>query len=492
MASPTSTTSQLIRPPAVAGMFYPSNPKELEASVQYYLSEAAAKFGPAAESAPKAIIAPHAGYVYSGLTAAAVYNRLAPARDIIKRVVILGPCHRVAVNGLALPSTEVFATPLGEVPLDLDAVASIIALPQVEIFNDTHVEDHSLEVHLPFLQKVLGDFSIVPMIVGQANPQEVAEVLETLWGGPETLILISSDLSHYLAYDRAKALDDQTRQAIERLDAAALNSEQACGRHSIKGLLQLAQKKGLSAKTADVRNSGDTAGTKDRVVGYGSWYFEEGGSEAATAKDDFGAETRDMLATHGQTLLHVAAAAILTHLNKTGPMKLTLKEFAEPLRDHAACFVSLNKDNQLRGCIGSIQAWRPLITDVAENACKAAFQDRRFKKLTKAELEKSDISLSISVLSPQPQMSFNDEADFLSQLQPGIDGIVLQEGKQRGVFLPVVWEQLPEPEKFLSHLKRKAGLKEDYWSETIQAWRYVTEGISSTDLPSDAPLWQQD
>jgi MEMO1 family protein len=492
MAAPSSTSSQLIRPPAVAGMFYPSNPKELEASIQYYLSEAAAKFEPAGETAPKAIIAPHAGYVYSGLTAAAVYNRLAPARDIIKRVVILGPCHRVAVNGLALPSTEVFATPLGEVPLDMDAVASIIALPQVEIFNDTHIEDHSLEVHLPFLQKVLGEFSIVPMIVGQASPEQVAEVLETLWGGPETLILISSDLSHYLAYDRAKALDEQTRQAIERLDAGALNSEQACGRHSIKGLLQVAQKKGLTAKTADVRNSGDTAGTKDRVVGYGSWYFEESGTDNVTAKDDFGAATRDLLAAHGQTLLHVAATAILTHLNKTGPMKLSLKEFAEPLQDHGACFVTLNKDDQLRGCIGSIQAWRPLLTDVAENACKAAFQDRRFKKLSKAEIENSDITMSISVLSPQTQMSFTDEADFLSQLQPGIDGIVLQEGQQRGVFLPVVWEQLPEPEKFLSHLKRKAGLKEDYWSETMQAWRYVTEGIYSTDLPPDAPLWQQD
>jgi AmmeMemoRadiSam system protein B len=216
-------------------MFYPSNPKELVATVEHYLTEAAAKFG-AGEAAPKAIIAPHAGYVYSGLTAAAVYNRLAPARDIIKRVIIMGPCHRVAVNGLALPSTEVFQTPLGDVPLDMDAAAEIISLPQVSIFNDTHVSDHSLEVHLPFLQKVLDDFAIVPMIVGQATPEQVAEVLDILWGGPETLILISSDLSHYLTYDKAKAMDDKTRQAIERLDAVALGNEQACGRHSIKGL----------------------------------------------------------------------------------------------------------------------------------------------------------------------------------------------------------------------------------------------------------------
>ncbi len=494
MASGTNLDSSLIRRPAVAGMFYPSNPKELEASVQYYLNEAAAKFDQAS-SAPKAIIAPHAGYVYSGLTAAAVYNRLAPARDIIKRVIILGPCHRVAVNALALPSTEVFQTPLGDVPLDMDAVAEIIGLPQVEIYNDTHVEDHSLEVHLPFLQKVLGDFAIVPMIVGQATPEQVAEVLDTLWGGPETLILISSDLSHYLSYDQAKALDDQTREAIERLDPMALGNNQACGRHSIKGLLMLAREKGLSVKTADIRNSGDTAGTKDKVVGYGSWYFEESSSKTAKAETDFGAATRNLLAEHGPTLLHTAAAAILAHLTSTGPMRLNFKEFAKPLQDHGACFVTLYEKENLRGCIGSIQAWRPLLTDVAENACKAAFQDSRFQKLTLAEIESGDITMSISVLSPQTKMSFSSEEDFISQLQPGIDGIVLQEGdgkniQNRGVFLPVVWEQLPEPKTFLNHLKRKAHLPEDYWSNTILAWRYVTEGVSSKDLPADQPLWQ--
>jgi MEMO1 family protein len=490
MAFAPDTQKNLIRPPAVAGMFYPSNPKELEAAVAYYLNEAATKFE-AATFAPKAIIAPHAGYVYSGLTAAAVYNRLAPAKGVIKRVIILGPCHRVAVKGMALPSTQAFQTPLGDVPLDMEAAAKIVGLPQVEIFNDTHVEDHSLEVHLPFLQKVLGDFSIVPMIVGQASPEQVAEVLEILWGGPETLILISSDLSHYLPYDNARALDDQTRQAIERLDSVALGNEQACGRHSIKGLLLLAREKGLSVKTADVRNSGDTAGTKDKVVGYGSWYFEESAAGDKTESNDFGAATRDILSSHGTTLLHIGASAILAHLSGSGPMRLSLAEFADPLRDHGACFVTLNKAGQLRGCIGSVQAWRPLITDVAENACKAAFQDNRFAKLTRDEIESGDITMSISVLSPQTPMSFSSEADFLGQLQSGVDGIVLQEGQKRGVFLPVVWDQLPDPQKFLSHLKRKAGLPEDYWSDTLQAWRYVTEGVSSIDLPADQPLWDR-
>ena len=473
-------------------MFYPSNAKELEASLSFYLSEAEAKIQTAEQSIPKAIIAPHAGYIYSGLTAAAAYNAVQPAHDVIRRVIILGPCHRVAVRGLALPSAEAFGTPLGNVPLDMDAVASIIGLPQVSIFDDTHHQDHSLEVHLPFLQSVLDDFSIVPLIVGQATPEQVAEVLKLLWGGPETLIVISSDLSHYLTYDQANKIDGRTAQAIERLDPVALGDDQACGRHSIKGLMVVAREKGLKVTTAHVCNSGDTAGSKDKVVGYGSWLFTEGDGADVSAEDDFGAETRDILNQHGETLLRFAAMAVQNHLNKSGPLRIDLKEVDPALARDGACFVSLDKDGKLRGCIGSIQAWRPLITDVAENACKAAFQDTRFTPLTHQELVDHQITMSISVLSPQVPMSFTDEEDLVGQLRSGIDGVVLQDGKKRGVFLPVVWEQLPEPQKFFNNLKRKAGLPEDYWSTTLKAWRYVTESVYSKNLPPDAPLWKLD
>ena len=489
----------LVRPPAVAGMFYPSNPKELAASVEFYLSEAAANIDVATSTPPKAIIAPHAGYVYSGLTAAAAYNSLRPIADKITRVVMMGPCHRVGVAGLALPSTQAFDTPLGRVPVDMDAAAKIVNLHQVQIFDDTHKNDHVLEVHLPFLQTILGEFSIVPMIVGQAAPDDVAEVLELLWGGDETLILISSDLSHYLAYDEAQKIDDSTRQAIERLDALALGNQQACGRHSIKGLMQVARSKGLEVTTADIRNSGDTVGSKDKVVGYGSWLFTEasgagksatGGTAKQNAEDKFGDATQAILDQHGDTLMMVAAKAIQNTLAKKGPLRINLASFPKELQDHGACFVTLNKDGKLRGCIGSIQAWRPLVTDVAENACKAAFQDTRFPNLSAQELTDSDISLHISVLSPQSPMSFSSEEDLVSQLRPGVDGIVLVEGKKRGVFLPVVWESLPEPQKFLNHLKRKAGLPEDYWSDTLQAFRYATRGVSSEDLPEGTNLWQ--
>lgn len=255
------------RPAAVAGLFYPSDADELRRDLGDMLKQAAASEA----AGPKAIIAPHAGYMYSGPVAASAYAKLTPLRDLVKRVVLLGPAHRVAVRGLALSSADAFVTPLGSVPLDKQAEADILDLPQVGVMDASHAQEHSLEVQLPFLQTVLADFSLVPIVVGETTPQQVAEVLERLWGGPETLIVISSDLSHYLDYDTASERDRRTSQAIERLQYDALNYDDACGRAPIAGLLYLAQQKGLSVKAIDVRNSGDTAGSREQVVGYGSY-----------------------------------------------------------------------------------------------------------------------------------------------------------------------------------------------------------------------------
>ena len=486
---PLNTVMQNIRPPAIAGTFYPSNPHELKVTVKYFLNEAE-KYIDNTTIIPKAIIAPHAGYIYSGLTAAAVYNRLKPAREKIKRVVILGPCHRVATKGLALPSAEIFQTPLGDVHIDTDAIASIKDLDYVEIFNETHAEDHSIEIHLPFLQTILDSFKLVPLIVGDTNPEKVAEILDILWGGPETLILISSDLSHYLNYNQATLLDRQTCKAIEQMNPNAIGREQACGRHSIKGLLMLGKEKGLVVKIADMRNSGDTAGTKDRVVGYGSWYFEENYGENNKNKAEAESAMSDILEQHGEKLLRLAASAIFSQLLHPETKNFKLPILNEVLTDTGASFITLSKKDQLRGCIGSLQATKPLIKDIIENACKAAFEDPRFPRLTIEEVRSGDIEISISILSSQTQIYFSNEADLLSKLQPGIDGIILKEGTQcRSVFLPSVWEQIPSPKQFINHLKLKAGLPEDYWSNTIEAWRYTTKSKSSINLPSDQPLW---
>ena len=267
MTAPATTGT---RPPAVAGMFYPAAPEALARMLDTMLAAARPADGPP----PKALIAPHAGYVYSGPVAASAYALLRPAREAIRRVVLLGPAHRVAVHGLALPAAARFATPLGSVALDRDALAMLRGMPQVTVSDEAHALEHAIEVHLPFLQTVLRTFTLVPLAVGHAAPDAVAAVLEALWGGPETLIVVSSDLSHYHPYAQARQLDHATAQAIlaSRTD---ISHEQACGATPVAGLALVAQRRGLRPVLLDLRNSGDTAGDRHRVVGYGAFAYHE-------------------------------------------------------------------------------------------------------------------------------------------------------------------------------------------------------------------------
>jgi MEMO1 family protein len=268
-----------IRPAVVAGRFYPADPAELRDVINLLLAQAPPATGPA----PKAIIAPHAGYLYSGPIAASAYAQLAPVRDTVKRVVLLGPSHFVALEGLASTSAEAFATPLGIVPVDGEALRQIAPLPQVKLLDEAHAHEHSLEVQLPFLQTVLRHFALVPLAVGDASADEIGQVLEALWGGPETRLVISSDLSHYYDSQAAQRLDRSTAKAIEALKPEGIGEDQACGRIPIRGLLQTARRHGLRARTIDLRNSGDTAGPRDQVVGYGAFIFEESGSSSSSS-----------------------------------------------------------------------------------------------------------------------------------------------------------------------------------------------------------------
>jgi MEMO1 family protein len=257
--------------PAVSGLFYPADPTTLARSVKDLLTDARREDAP---RLPKAIIAPHAGYIYSGPIAASAYALIEPLRSRIRRVVLLGPTHRVAVRGLALPGCAWFQTPLGRVEIDAEAVALVRAMPQITVSADAHALEHSLEVHLPFLQTVLSEFKLLPLAVGYAEPADVARVLDALWGGDETLIVVSSDLSHYLAYRDAQEIDRATAQSIVDL-RSDIDHEQACGATPVAGLAISGRQHGLHARLIDLRNSGDTAGDKDRVVGYGAFAFYE-------------------------------------------------------------------------------------------------------------------------------------------------------------------------------------------------------------------------
>jgi AmmeMemoRadiSam system protein B len=267
-----------VRPPAVDGLFYPGEEGALRDTVLRLLAGVEAGTANDVRASrdqdtppPKAVVAPHAGYVYSGSVAASAYSRLGSLKGMVTRVVLLGPAHRYPLRGLAAHSATAFQTPLGTVPLDTGSIEEARRFSQVLVLDEAHEGEHSLEVHLPFLQMVLGDFSLVPLVVGEARAEEVAEVLRTLWGGPETLIVVSSDLSHFLSYDQAAALDGLTAQAIETLEPEEIGHDQACGRIPLSGLLLLAREKCMRVERMDLRSSGDTAGPRNQVVGYGSW-----------------------------------------------------------------------------------------------------------------------------------------------------------------------------------------------------------------------------
>ena len=259
------------RPTAVAGLFYPANANELADLVNIELSTATVK----PEHHPLAIIVPHAGYIYSGSTAASVFKYLEALRSSIKRVLLIGPSHRVPFQGLALSNADFFQTPLGPIRIDKHAQEKLLTVPDIHILNQAHANEHSLEVQLPFLQQVLDDFALIPIVAGHASPELVAQAIDAVWDGNETLVVISSDLSHYHDYKTAQQLDNFTSRAIVELDYTAIQSANACGYVGINGLLLFAQQHHLKASTVKLCNSGDTAGDKDSVVGYGAYLFEE-------------------------------------------------------------------------------------------------------------------------------------------------------------------------------------------------------------------------
>jgi len=441
-----------VRPAAVAGTFYPGNARALADEVDELLGGAEA-LAPRV-GFPKALIVPHAGYIYSGAVAAGAYDAARAARGVVRRVVLLGPVHRVAVRGLATTSDEAFATPLGSIPIDRQALASLKDLPQVVTSDAAHALEHSLEVQLPFLQKTLGAFSLVPFAVGQASVAEVAQVLERLWGGPETLIVISTDLSHYHAYDEARRIDGNTISRIAGF-ATDLDHEEACGATPLNGFLSLSKKKNLSLKLLAACNSGDTAGGRDRVVGYSAFGLYEGGEPS--------------LDEAGRALTALARNAIEKSLFGTTEIKSDLPW----LQQCGATFVTLTKDGQLRGCIGSLEAARPLGADVAENALGAAFRDPRFPRLAADEWPRCRVE--VSLLSAPKRMEFADEADLLAQLEPGVDGVILECDGRRATFLPQVWESLPDKRAFMAELMKKAGLPADTRLGRCRVSRYRVE-----------------
>ena len=444
-----------IRKAAVAGTFYPSDPQELRETIQDFYDNA--------EDQPatgKVLIAPHAGYIYSGPIAASCYGPLRKRADEISRVILLGPSHYVGFHGMAVPECDFYETPLGNIKIDQEARETALNCEEVLSFDQAHLQEHSLEVHLPFLKESLNDFEFLPIVVGACNPKKVADLIKSLWAGSETLIVISTDLSHFKDYKDASKSDRNTCSKIETLDIN-FDHNDACGSTPVKGLILAAKDKGIIPKLIDLRNSGDTSGNKSRVVGYASFICDQEKNL-----------TTVLSKSQKKTLLQLARHAIASKLGVES-VKPDISDLPE---DKVSTFVTLKLNGELRGCIGTLSAHRTLLEDVEGNAISAAFKDPRFGPLSAKEL--IDSKISISLLTEPEDIQFDSEKDLLEKIRPGVDGLILSDNYNRGTFLPSVWEELPDKELFWKHLKRKAGLPIDYWSSTLQVQRYTSVYIA--------------
>lgn len=511
------SVNPITRPAAVAGSFYPAQADRLRSSVQALLMDAQGRINKENFSDnPQALIVPHAGYIYSGNIAASAYVSL-PAPEKIRRVLLLGPAHRVSFHGVASPDCDRFETPLGEIQLDTRALYQLKQQLLIKDDKKAHHSEHSLEVQLPYLQETLGKFELVPLLVGNVPPQHIAQIIDDLVDEylqeglslDNFLTIVSSDLSHFHEYQTANIKDKSTSEAICQR-SSSLSGDEACGCRAINGLMMSNFAAQLAVQCIERGNSGDTCGNKDRVVGYGAFALTSKTRSDSTSltnrttaakrhlsetspkqqapsvlkpeptdrETDRSYQPIKLNASEKRFLLNLARSAIEHHLNPD--MKLLSGSIPEIVNNNWSCFVTLQKHGELRGCMGALQAYQPLYFDVIEHAQSAAFRDYRYQPVTEDELKFIDIE--ISVLSSEYPIEFSSERDFLQQMTPGQDGITIESGHHRATFLPTVWDQLKTADEFLLHLKQKAGLTVGAWPDDIKAWRYSTAQFSEKDF----------
>ena len=455
-----------------AGVFYPSDPKELNNLLNSFKTNKnnTIKFK------SKAIIVPHAGIGYSGHAAMAGYQHLAPSENIF----IIAPSHHEIFTNIALPEYSFFETPLGSIEVNNRLIKEIAEKYPCIISNVPFESEHSIEVQLPFLQNIFNsgfpqnavDFvknikqfgkklRIIPILVGKCDYRLIADIIAEYW--ENSSFVISSDLSHFYTHQECRQIDTYTASIIETGKIDCFEPEQACGLIGIKGLVEFANNNDCSMIRAEMYNSGDVSNDKDRVVGYGSWFLYTG------KKNEF------IEKYYREYIINVVRESIIYTINGEEYIPTNIPPV---LLELGASFVTIETNGTLRGCIGSIYPTRPLILDLIDNAKNAGFQDPRFIPLTIDELE--NIQISISIISPIRRIKFKDEKELLSKIYPY--GIIISEHDKRAVYLPIVWEQLPDREIFLNSLKEKAGLPPTYFSRTFEAYRftatYITEETS--------------
>lgn len=451
--------------PSFAGSFYPEKPDEINNLLESY------KLDTSVEYKSKAIIVPHAGIYYSGYAAMAGFLRL----EISENIFIIAPSHHEEFNNIALPEYTYFDTPLGSLEVNNRRIKEIAENFPCLISNDVFDNEHAIEVQLPFIQnlnspkimsakdfmkeikKIGHKIRIIPVLVGNCDYRLISDLISTYW--EDSSFIISSDLSHYYSQNECRQIDTYTATIIETGKIESFQEGQACGLTGIMGLVDFANSNECTLIRAMMYNSGDINKESDKVVGYGSWFLYPDTKNAYIEK------------YYSKYILDSAKSSILEALQG--------KEFnpgniPSVLTQYGASFLTLKLNGMLRGCIGSIFPTKPLILDIIDNAKNAAFHDSRFEPVTERELPYME--LNISLLSNIEKITFKDERDLLSKIYPY--GIIISDRNNRAVYLPEVWEQLPNREIFLKSLKEKAGLHPDYFSQTFEAYKFTTTKIS--------------
>jgi MEMO1 family protein len=444
-------------------MFYPAAPDSLNALI----ADVRKRARPDGGVAPKVVIAPHAGLVYSGAVAATAFGPWARRAEPPRRIVIIGPAHRVAFSGIAVHPASRWRTPLGGIPVAGVTHAGLAQAPGILVDPRPFAGEHSLEMHLIMLQAMLpAPFEIVPILVGDADPHQVAEALRRVWGGPETVVAISSDLSHFLEQTSAQSIDSDTARRIETLDAAALDGRRACGFLSVRAALEIAAERDMRASGLHLATSADAGADASRVVGYGAFALEYAASARLAESDR-------------EHLLSACMSALQDAAETGGKAAPPTRDAVSPaLSAWRATFVTLTENHRLRGCIGSLEPRRTLIKDALANTTQAAFADPRFPPLKESEL--AGLRLDVSILSHPRPIPWASESELAAALEPDRDGLILSTGKRRALFLPSVWRHFPDARAFVRHLMAKAGFESNRWPEGLEARRFRVESFGAS------------
>ena len=440
-----------IKNPSVAGIFYPSDKDKLVKQINAFKKNSINNY----KISTRAVIVPHAGLIYSGRLA---YEGISQLDKSIKNIFIIAPAHRVPFSGLALTSYDSWSTPLGEISINKEINNELVSKFGAKINDEPLAPEHAIEVEIPFIQTVFKDVKIIPILVGNEDSQKIYEIISYYYKNPQNGFIISSDLSHYMSDENARRVDSYTAQLIETGVIDNFPNELACGATGIKGLIKFANQQDFSLIRIDMTNSSSTSFDRNRVVGYGCWFLYEG------KRNEFIKEY------YSDFILNLCKESIK---NKTiNPSEI---EYPKVLSEYGAVFVTLEKNGQLRGCIGSIIPQRPLINDIITNAKNSAYADPRFKPVDKSEIK--DLSIAVSLLSVPKPMQFKNEEDLLNQIRQNVDGIIIKDNGHQAVYLPSVWEQIPDKKEFLNSLKVKAGLSPNHFSKTFEAYRFETSYI---------------